>query len=153
MPPAERLAAADERQLFARIAWRLMPLLTFGYVLNYLDRNNISFAALTMNREVGLTATQFGRGAGILFVGYCLFEIPSNVVLYRVGARVWISRIMISWGLVSAATIFVRSARLRTPPEAFTPRPRSFTMRLISETSSTVAPPVLKPVDVFTKSA
>ena len=96
-----------EERVFAKIAWRLMPLLTFGYILNYLDRNNISFAALTMNREVGLTATQFGRGAGILFVGYCLFEVPSNLVLYRVGARVWISRIMISWGIVSAATIFV----------------------------------------------
>jgi MFS family permease len=98
----------DERRLFARIAWRVMPLLTFGYLLNYLDRNNISFAALTMNQEVGLTATQFGRGAGVLFLGYCLFEVPSNVVLYKVGARRWISRIMISWGLVSAATIFVR---------------------------------------------
>jgi MFS transporter, ACS family, tartrate transporter len=84
-----------------------MPLLIVAYVLNYLDRNNISFAALTMNREVGLSATQFGRGAGILFLGYCLFEVPSNIILYRVGARVWISRIMISWGLVSAATIFV----------------------------------------------
>lgn len=96
-----------EERVFSKIAWRLMPLLVAAYILNYLDRNNISFAALTMNREVGLTATQFGWGAGILFAGYCLFEIPSNVVLYRVGARVWISRIMISWGLVSAATVFV----------------------------------------------
>ncbi|PWT85922.1 MAG: MFS transporter [Blastocatellia bacterium] len=84
-----------------------MPMLIVGYILNYLDRNNISFAALTMNREVGLTATQFGRGAGILFLGYCLFEVPSNIVLYRVGARIWISRIMVTWGLVSAATVFV----------------------------------------------
>ena len=96
-----------ERRVFAKVAWRLMPLLIVAYILNYLDRNNISFAALTMNREVGLTATQFGRGAGILFLGYCLLEVPSNIILYRVGARVWISRIMISWGLVSAATIFV----------------------------------------------
>jgi MFS transporter, ACS family, tartrate transporter len=105
----ERSAAAREveQRVFAKVAWRLMPLLVVGYILNYLDRNNISFAALTMNREVGLTATQFGRGAGILFLGYCLFEVPSNIVLYRVGARVWISRIMVTWGLVSAATVFV----------------------------------------------
>ena len=96
-----------ERRVFAKISWRLMPLLSCSYVLNYLDRNNISFAALTMNREIGLTATAFGTGAGILFLGYCLFEIPSNIALYRYGARVWISRIMITWGLVSAATIFV----------------------------------------------
>jgi ACS family tartrate transporter-like MFS transporter len=108
-PETRPAQVADiEQRLFARIAWRLMPLLIVGYVLNYLDRNNISFAALTMNKEVGLTATQFGRGAGILFVGYCLFEIPSNIVLYRVGARIWISRIMITWGLVSAATVLVR---------------------------------------------
>ncbi len=81
-----------------------MPLLTASYILNYLDRTNVSFAALTMNQAIGLTATQFGVGAGIFFLGYCLLEMPSNIVLYRVGARIWISRIMISWGLASAAT-------------------------------------------------
>ena len=93
--------------MFNKIAWRLLPILSVGYVLNYLDRNNIGFAALTMNREIGLTATQFGFGAGILFLSYCILEIPSNVLLYRVGARVWMARIMITWGLVSAATVFV----------------------------------------------
>ncbi len=97
----------DERLVFAKIARRFMPILTVAYVLNYLDRNNISFAALSMNQEVGLSATAFGTGAGILFLGYCLFEVPSNMVLYRVGARIWISRIMVTWGLVSAATMFV----------------------------------------------
>lgn len=101
------IAPEVERRAFAKVAWRLVPILTFGYVLNYLDRNNIGFAALTMNREIGLSATQFGFGAGILFLSYCFFEIPSNVALYRVGARVWIARIMITWGVVSAATIFV----------------------------------------------
>jgi MFS family permease len=96
-----------EERLFARIAWRLMPLLIIAYVLNYLDRNNLGFAALTMNRELGLTSTQFGRAAGILFLGYCFFEVPSNIALYRVGPRIWLARIMISWGLISAATIFV----------------------------------------------
>jgi MFS transporter, ACS family, tartrate transporter len=98
---------ADARRLFSKVAWRLLPVLILAYVFNYLDRNNIGFAALTMNREIGLTATQFGRGAGILFLGYCFLELPSNMILYRVGARRWIARIMISWGLISAATIFV----------------------------------------------
>jgi sugar phosphate permease len=96
-----------ERRVFSKIAWRLMPVLTVSYILNYLDRTNVSFAALTMNEAIGLTATQFGIGAGIFFLGYCLLEVPSNLVLYRVGARVWISRIMISWGLVSAAMSLV----------------------------------------------
>ena len=98
----------DPARVFAKVAWRLLPVLTIAYVFNYLDRNNIGFAALTMNRELGLTATQFGRGAGILFVGYCFLEVPSNLILYRVGARVWLARIMISWGVISAATIFVK---------------------------------------------
>jgi sugar phosphate permease len=93
-----------ERRVFAKIGWRLMPILTVSYILNYLDRTNVSFAALTMNEAIGLTATQYGLGAGIFFAGYCLLEVPSNLVLYRVGARIWISRIMITWGLVSAAT-------------------------------------------------
>lgn len=104
MPPT---AAIDEERVFAKIAWRLMPLLVSGYVLNYLDRNNVGFAALTMNKEIGLTATQFGRAAGIFFLGYCFFELPSNIALYRVGPRIWLARIMITWGLTSAATIFV----------------------------------------------
>ena len=100
----------DDSRVFRKVAWRLLPILTIAYVFNYLDRNNIGFAALTMNREIGLTATAFGRGAGILFVGYCFLEVPSNMVLYRVGARKWLARIMITWGLVSAATIFVTGA-------------------------------------------
>jgi sugar phosphate permease len=121
-PPREAIAASDaeiEQQLFARIAWRLMPVIIAAYVLNYLDRNNVGFAGLTMNKDLGLTATQFGIGGGIFFVGYCFFELPSNLVLYRVGARVWLARIMITWGLISAATIFV------TGPWSF------FTMRLL----------------------
>ena len=100
----------NDARVFRKIAWRLLPVLTVAYVFNYLDRNNIGFAALTMNRELGLTATEFGNGAGILFLGYCLLEVPSNMILYRVGARVWLARIMISWGLISAATIFVKGA-------------------------------------------
>ena len=110
MPGPNTVTRIDESRLFAKVAWRLLPILTVAYVFNYLDRNNIGFAALTMNREIGLTATAFGRGAGMLFVGYCFLEVPSNMILYRVGARKWLARIMISWGIVSAATIFVTGA-------------------------------------------
>ena len=89
-----------------KAAWRLVPVLTVAYVFNYLDRTVVGFAALTMNRDIGLSATQFGLGAGMFFVTYCLFEIPSNLALYRFGARRWIARIMITWGFVSAATAF-----------------------------------------------
>ena len=101
---------AQQEQILRKNAWRLLPVLTVAYVVNYLDRTNIGFAALTMNREIGLTATQFGWGAGILFAGYCVFEIPSNLALYRYGARLWIARIMITWGIVSAAMAFIGSA-------------------------------------------
>ena len=77
------------------------------YFIAYLDRVNIGFAALTMNDDIGLSATAFGFGAGIFFVGYFLFEVPSNLILNKVGARVWIARIMITWGLISGAMAFV----------------------------------------------
>jgi ACS family tartrate transporter-like MFS transporter len=97
----------SQEAVLRKVAWRLVPVLTLAYVVNYLDRTNISFASLTMNEDLGLSATQFGVGGGILFLGYTVFEIPSNLVLYRIGARRWIARIMISWGLVSAATAWV----------------------------------------------
>jgi len=97
----------SQEAVLRKTAWRLVPVLTLAYVVNYLDRTNISFAALTMNGDLGLSATQFGIGGGILFLSYTVFEIPSNLVLYRIGARRWIARIMISWGLVSAATALV----------------------------------------------
>src|SRR6202453_733555 len=90
-----------------KAALRLVPLLTIAYLFNYLDRTSLGFAALTMNSQLGLSAGQFGLAAGIFFVGYSIFEVPSNLMLYRFGARRWLARIMISWGLVSAATAFV----------------------------------------------
>jgi MFS family permease len=105
--PDSPAAASDvEDRVFAKIAWRVMPILTTAYILNYLDRTNIAFAALTMREAIGLTQTQLGVGAGIFFLGYCLLEVPSNVALFRFGARVWISRIMITWGIASAAMAF-----------------------------------------------
>jgi MFS transporter, ACS family, tartrate transporter len=91
----------------ARCKRRFVPLLTIAYLFNYLDRTSLGFAALTMNQQLGLSPSQFGLAAGIFFLGYSVFEIPSNLLLYRVGARRWLARIMVSWGLVSAATAFV----------------------------------------------
>ena len=111
-PAADAVTAAEtERLVFRKVAWRILPLLTLAYIVNFLDRTNVGFAALTMNADVGLTPAQFGTGAGVLFLGYCLFEVPSNVALHRLGARLWLSRIMISWGLVSMATVLVTGPR------------------------------------------
>ena len=96
-----------QEAVLKKIAWRIVPLLTLAYVVNYLDRTNIGFAALTMNKELAFTATEFGIGAGVLFIGYTVFEVPSNLALYRFGARRWIARIMITWGIVSALTALV----------------------------------------------
>jgi MFS transporter, ACS family, tartrate transporter len=103
---ADPRLTAVEKRVFRKIAWRVVPLLTIAYIVNFLDRTNVAIAALTMNQDVGLTTAQFGYGAGILFLGYCLFEVPSNVALYRFGARRWLSRIMVSWGIISVAMIF-----------------------------------------------
>src|SRR5512140_2912747 len=88
---------------------RLLPFLFLLYVVSYLDRINVGFAALQMNAALGFSSVTYSLGAGIFFLGYTLLEIPSNVVLARVGARLWIARIMITWGLVSAAMMFVRT--------------------------------------------
>ncbi len=89
-------------------AWHVIPLLALGYVVSYIDRANISFAALTMNRDLGLSATTFGFVAGTFYLGYCLFEVPSNLALQRFGARRWLARIMITWGLAAAGTSLAR---------------------------------------------
>lgn len=96
-----------EARTMKKVAWRLLPLGILGYVVAYVDRSNISFAALTMNKDLGFTAYIYGLGAGIFFIGYLLFEIPSNLVLERVGARRWIARIMLTWGIASACTALV----------------------------------------------
>ena len=94
--------------VLAKVRRRLVPLLFLLYIVAYLDRINVGFAALQMNQALGFSATTYGFGAGIFFLSYVLFEIPSNVILARVGARVWIARIMITWGLVSSAMMLVR---------------------------------------------
>jgi len=101
----EELATATLR----KISQRLIPFLFLLYVVAWLDRVNVGFAALQMNPDLKFSSAAFGLGSGIFFAGYCLFEVPSNIILERVGARLWIARIMVSWGLISAAMMFVRT--------------------------------------------
>ena len=98
--------SVGERAL-ARIRWRLLPFLGLLYVVSYLDRVNVSFAKLTMNTSIGIDDATYAFGAGIFFIGYFLFEVPSNLIMEHVGARRWIARIMITWGVISAGTAFV----------------------------------------------
>ena len=93
--------------VFAKCAWRLIPFITLLYIIGFIDRSNVGFAALTMNRDLGFSPEAYGFGAGIFFWGYFLFEVPSNLIMEKVGARIWICRIMLTWGLVSMATAFV----------------------------------------------
>src|ERR1044071_5673439 len=95
-----------------KVTWRLIPFLFVLYVIAWLDRVNVGFAGLQMNADLGFSSTVFGFGSGIFFLGYCLFEIPSNIILERVGARIWIARIMVTWGLISAGLMFVRTPAL-----------------------------------------
>jgi MFS family permease len=96
-----------EAAIMRRVAWRLIPFLSIGYMINALDRFNVSMAALTMNKDLGLSASAYGFGAGAFFWTYILFQFPANLMLARVGARVWISGIMVMWGLCSACTAFI----------------------------------------------
>ena len=97
-----------EAKVIRKITIRLVPFLMLLYFIAYLDRINIGFAALTMNQDLGLSSAVFGLGAGIFFIGYFFFEVPSNLILHRVGARRWIARIMLTWGLISGAMAFVQ---------------------------------------------
>ncbi len=97
------IAGSDlETSTIRAISWRLIPFLVLAYFLSYLDRVNLGFAALTMNKELGFSPTVFSWGAGIFFIGYFLFEVPSNLALEKFGASRWIARIMITWGIISA---------------------------------------------------
>ncbi|MCT9073564.1 MFS transporter [Cupriavidus gilardii] len=99
--------AGFEDAIYRKVSWRLVPFLLLCYVVAYLDRVNVGFAKLQMLNDLKFSETVYGLGAGVFFIGYFLFEVPSNVILHKVGARVWIARIMITWGLISAAMMFV----------------------------------------------
>ena len=101
------LDATTEARVIGKLRRRILPFVMLLYFVSFLDRVNVGFAALGMNRAIGLTSAMFGLGSGLFFVSYFLFEVPSNLILYRVGARLWIARLMFTWGLVSAASAFV----------------------------------------------
>ena len=105
------LTPEERRAVIARVTRRIIPFAFVCYVVAYIDRVNIGFAATELQRDLGLTDATYGVGAGLFFLGYCLFEVPSNLILARVGARLWIARIMIAWGLVSMATLLVSDTR------------------------------------------
>ena len=98
-------------QTILKLKVRLLPFLFALYVVAFVDRINLGFAALTMSRELGISIQQFGLAAGIFFWGYFLFEIPSNLILHRIGARLWIFRILLTWGIIAVLTGLVQSAQ------------------------------------------
>ena len=102
-------AVTAEQSVIRKIAWRLMPLIMICYLFAFFDRINISFAKFQLTADLGLSNTAYGLGASLFVVGYVIFEVPSNLMLYRVGARRWIARIMISWGIATAAMVFVHA--------------------------------------------
>ena len=109
--------SALERATMKRVSLRLIPFLFVLYVFNFIDRSNVGIAALQMNRDLGFSAAVFGLGAGIFFIGYVLFEVPSNLLLLKVGVRRWVARIMVTWGILATAMMFVQ-----TPMQFYTVR-------------------------------
>src|SRR5215470_7844184 len=99
---------SSEAALIRKISIRLIPFMFLLYIVSYLDRVNVSFASLQMNAALGFSAEIYSLGAGIFFIGYFIFEVPSNLIMHRVGARLWIARIMITWGIISSAMMFVK---------------------------------------------
>ena len=112
LPPARASLPMDDavgRVALRKAGWRLLPLIGLGYGVSYIDRVNISFAALQMNRDLHFSAAVYGLGAVLFFLTYALFEVPSNWLLVRFGARRWIARIMFTWGVLATAMLFVRT--------------------------------------------
>lgn len=105
----QELTSAEKRATIRKVSLRLVPILAIAYFFNSLEKTNIGLAALEMNKSLGLTTAAFGLASGLLFVGYAVFEVPSNLMQYKVGARKWLARIMITWGAVAAATGFVNN--------------------------------------------
>lgn len=103
------LSEEQQNRLMTRLRWRIIPYIMLLYIISMMDRNCISFGALQMNNELGISASAFGLLAGIFFISYFFFEVPSNVLMHRIGARIWIARILITWGLVEIFTGFSRS--------------------------------------------
>lgn len=107
--PAAATQTVSKVDVYRKIAWRIMPFIIFCYLTAYLDRVNVGFAKLQMMQDLHLSDAIYGFGAGVFFIGYFFFEVPSNLILHRVGARIWIARIMITWAIISAAMMFVQT--------------------------------------------
>jgi ACS family tartrate transporter-like MFS transporter len=105
------MESVNEQQVMRKIFWRLTPLMMFLFMIAYVDRVNVGFAALTMNKDIGLNAYTYGLGAGIFFLGYLIFEVPSNLIMAKVGARMWIARILFSWGIVATAMAWIQGPK------------------------------------------
>ncbi|MNR91716.1 putative tartrate transporter [compost metagenome] len=99
-----------EKRTLRKISWRIVPFIMILYLIAYIDRVNIGFAAITIKEDLGFTASILGFGAGIFFLGYFLFEVPSNIILHKVGARIWIARVMVTWGIIAGGMAFVESS-------------------------------------------
>ncbi|HEY4296012.1 MAG TPA: MFS transporter [Paraburkholderia sp.] len=108
--PALPAEPEERAALYRKLAWRIVPFLFLAFIVAYIDRVNVSFAKLQMLADLSLSETVYGAGAGIFFLGYFIFEVPSNLILHRVGARIWIARIMLTWSIVSCLTMFVSGA-------------------------------------------
>lgn len=108
---SDTITSSLQSRVMRKLNIRIMAFVFLCFIVNYLDRVNLSFAALRMNADVGLTPEIFGFGAGIFFIGYMLFEVPSNLMLYRLGPRIWISRIMVTWGIVSCAMALIQGPK------------------------------------------
>jgi len=109
MNTALQPATPFEEATYLKVTWRLIPLLLLCYIVAYLDRVNVGFAKLQMAGELGFSDAVYGLGAGMFFIGYFFFEVPSNIILHRVGARVWIARIMVTWGVISGGMMFIET--------------------------------------------
>jgi MFS family permease len=109
MNTAVQTSTPFEEATYLKVTWRLIPLLLLCYIVAYLDRVNVGFAKLQMAGELGFSDAVYGLGAGMFFIGYFFFEVPSNIILHRVGARVWIARIMVTWGIVSGGMMFIQT--------------------------------------------
>lgn len=133
---ADASAAAPETMpgeaaIFRKIAWRIVPLLFLGYTVAFLDRVNVSFAKLQMESDIGLSDAAYGFGAGIFFIGYFVFEVPSNLILRKVGARIWMARIMITWGIISACFMFTGNVAWGPVSAAFGSTDEQFTFYVL----------------------
>lgn len=124
-------AAPGEAATFRRIAWRIVPLLFLGYIVAFLDRVNVGFAKLQMAEDLAFSDAVYGFGAGIFFIGYFAFEVPSNLILRKVGARIWMARIMITWGIISACFMFTGSVAWGPVSAAFGCTDEQFTFYVL----------------------